>query len=88
MFIGKDVRLSDDKSCLDIAGTSFTVKKVGLPDVERTISQESLFTPPSWGFNLFQKPSWFSFLKPLKQYIDNDVINITVNLKLNETIVL
>jgi hypothetical protein len=90
LFIVKDVRLSDSKSHLDVTGTSFTVKKNGLPDVRRTFSGESLFVLPSLGYNnLFQKPNWFSFSKPLlTQYTDNDVINITVNLKLNESIIL
>ena len=88
LYIGKDVGLSDVKSPLDIGGTSITVTKAGLPDEKRTISQESFFIPPSCGFNLFRKPNWFSFLKPLTYYIDNDAINITVNLKLNEAMVL
>ena len=35
LYLHKDVELSDDKSRLDISGTSITVSKAGLPDVKK-----------------------------------------------------
>ena len=79
LYLFKDVELSDDKSRLDVGGTSITVTKAGLPDDKYTLDPGDFLEPPKWcglGF------AWF--LVDMTPYIDNDGINITIDLKLNK----
>ena len=78
LFLFKDNESSGDKSRLDIAGTSITVTKAGLPEKKRTYPLEKFLEPSSWGRGLSP------FLKDMTPYIDNDAINITIDLKLNK----
>jgi len=78
LYLYKDVELSDDKSRLDVGGTSFTVTKAGLPDKKYTLDPGDFLEPPlwSWGFG--------PFLEDMTPYIDNDIINVTIDIKLNK----
>ena len=78
LYLCKDVGPFDDKSRLGVGGTSFTVKKAGLPDDKGTISPDMFLEPPGWGWG------WSTFLSDFTRYIDNDTIYITVNLNLNK----
>jgi hypothetical protein len=85
VYLYKDIRLSDDKSNLDIVGTSITVTKAGLPARKYTFPLEKplvLDNETGWGCP--------KLLSDVTRYIDNDAIYITINLNLNKdhTIVL
>ena len=72
----KDATMSDDKSSLDISGSSFCFSKAGLPDAKvRPDDVYKTLEPPFWCMRL-----WAHF--DIGNYIDNNAINITLNLKL------
>jgi hypothetical protein len=68
----------DDKSRLDVGGTSFTVTKAGLPDKKYTLdSGRFIELAAGWGF-----PEVFADMTP---YIENDdSIDVTIDIKLNK----
>ena len=79
LYLRKDVANVINKSCLDVGGISFTVKKAGVPEHKGTFALDSSLSPPawSWGFG--------SFITDLNPYIDNDTVTINLNLKKEST---
>ena len=78
LYLKKDVTISNDKSHLDIAGTSFTITKSNGLQIKKSLPSPTILQSPNWG------QGWLSFLPDLTSYIDNDGINITLDLKLNK----
>ena len=78
LYLCKESANSDNKNRLDISGTSFTISKAGQSDRKRIYQFNSFLEPPRWGYG------WSSFLADPLLYTDNDGINITLDLKLNE----
>jgi len=74
LYLCKDAALSDDKSGLNVGGTSFTVTKAGMPDKKQTLPLEMIMTW-SLGFG--------SFLRDITPYIDNNALNIILDLNLS-----
>jgi hypothetical protein len=78
LYLCKEIANSDNKNRLDISGTSFTISKAGRSDTKTTYPSNSFLEQPYWNYG------WSSFLADMTPYTDNDGINITLDLKLNE----
>ena len=75
LYLCKDLALSNEKSSLDVGGTSFTVTKAGQPDVKHTLPLQMIMMW-SLGFRLF--------LRDITPYIDNDdILNVILDLNLS-----
>lgn len=72
--------MSVDNSPIDIGGSSITVSKVGLPDKKKKYKTGNILGPPFWCWGW----SSGSFLDDMTPYIEDDIINVTLNLKINK----
>ena len=77
LFLCKNIALSDDKSPLDIGGSSFSLRKTGLPEKKFSFPPKTEIFQPLWN------KGWQPFLTNFLPFIDNDTINITIDLKIN-----
>jgi hypothetical protein len=75
LFLQKD---EDDPARLNVSGTSLTVTKVGMPDINCNLGVDSFLGEPDWELSL-------NLLLPdVRQYNQNDSVSVVLNLKLNK----
>ena len=77
LYLRKSVSSSENKGRIDLGGSSITITKTGLVDKKLSLSDKIFLEPPTWYSSAL-------VLNNLRVFVDNDGINISFHIKLNQ----